>query len=230
MGGATWRILLVPRSLVPVCRHSAGTVSGHSVAHSAARATATKHPMFLVPCWSTNGHTLTLAADYEEERLPQHRSICDLRSPEREQTRTIGLVGEYQLFWRWLFCERSSSARFQRQLCGQKQRSSLAGSVDLTGSTELRGAVGTGIKNPGFFELFGFVDGRFIGNACLRPEQSTSWEIGLDQELLLTIALSSSAWSTSNAELEDEIFTSFPAPDFIATPANRDTNQHAARR
>ena len=34
---------------------------------------------------------------------------------------------------------------------------------------------GTGIKNQ-FFELYGFFDGRFIGNSVLQPEQSESWE------------------------------------------------------
>ena len=28
----------------------------------------------------------------------------------------------------------------------------------------------SGINNPGFFELFGFVDGRFIGNPSLKPK------------------------------------------------------------
>ena len=88
--------------------------------------------------------------------------------------------------------------------------------------TRLRASAGQGIKNPGFFELFGFFDGRFIGNEDLTPEKSTAWEIGIDQEFADGDVRLSLTYFDS--ELEDEIFTTFPAPDFVATPANRDTD------
>src|SRR3546814_3588182 len=43
-------------------------------------------------------------------------------------------------------------------------------------ATRLRASYGSGIKNPGFYELYGFVDGRFIGNEDLKPEKSTRSE------------------------------------------------------
>ena len=97
----------------------------------------------------------------------------------------------------------------------------LAGAARIGAGTRIRGAYGTGIKNPGFYELYGFVDGRFIGNADLSPEKSEGWEIGLDQSFADDAIQISATWFDS--ELQDEIFTSFPAPDFVATPANRDT-------
>ena len=90
----------------------------------------------------------------------------------------------------------------------------------LTDTTRLRAAAGSGVKNPGFFELFGFVDGRFIGNDALRPEKSTGWEAGVDQDLGTSARLSVTYF---DSELEGEIFTTFPPPNFIATPANRTT-------
>jgi vitamin B12 transporter len=49
--------------------------------------------------------------------------------------------------------------------------------------TRLRGAYGTGIKNPTMSELFGFF-GTFEGNPSLTPEESQGWEIGIEQYLL----------------------------------------------
>ena len=93
---------------------------------------------------------------------------------------------------------------------------------ELTDTTRLRAAVGTGVKNPTFSELFGFFDGVFVGNPDLEPEKSTSWEIGVDQRFFDGDAVVSVTYF--NAELDNEIFTIFgPAPTFTATPANRDT-------
>jgi vitamin B12 transporter len=70
-----------------------------------------------------------------------------------------------------------------------------------------RASVGTGIKNPTFTELFGFFPGSFIGNPDLKPEQSTGWEIGWDQQVGPTV-LSATYFQ---ADLEDEIYTAFDA-------------------
>ncbi len=49
----------------------------------------------------------------------------------------------------------------------------------LPGTTRLRASVGTGFKEPTFFENFarGFV----LGNPNLDPERSTSWEVGIER-------------------------------------------------
>ncbi len=80
-----------------------------------------------------------------------------------------------------------------------------------------RASVGTGVKNPTFTELFGFFPGSFIGNPDLKPEQSTSWEIGWDQQLGAAF-LSATYFQ---ADLEDEIYTAFDA-SFNSTALNRD--------
>ncbi len=169
---------------------------------------------------NTLAHRLTFAADWEEERYrntdPFGFAFTGTRSNEN-----VGLVGEYQLESRNFLV----SAAIRHDINDNFADATtfrIAGSVELSPFTKLRGAVGTGIKNPGFYELFGFVDGRFIGNENLRPEKSTGWEIGIDQELLDGRVDVSLVYFES--DLEDEIFTSFPAPDFIATPANRDTD------
>lgn len=168
---------------------------------------------------SQGNHGLTIAVDWEEERYrntdPFGFAFTGTRSNEN-----VGLVGQYRL-------ERDAFAIFAtirhdlNENFADATTYRLAGSVAAGDTTRLRASVGSGIKNPGFYELYGYVDGRFIGNESLRPEKSTGWEIGIDQALFDAAVNLSLTWFDS--ELEGEIFTDYPAPDFIATPANRDS-------
>jgi vitamin B12 transporter len=51
-------------------------------------------------------------------------------------------------------------------------------------NTRVQAAYDTGVKDPGAGDLFGFSDGKYIGNPNLRPELSKGWEAGIEQELL----------------------------------------------
>ena len=88
----------------------------------------------------------------------------------------------------------------------------------LNDSARLRGAYGTAVKNPTFSERFGFYT-NFIGNPNLEPEESTSWELGIDQRI--------GNWNLSaslfDAELENEIdgFV-YDAVNFGYTAANKE--------
>lgn len=97
----------------------------------------------------------------------------------------------------------------------------IQGSYRVGEGTRLHAAAGSGVKNPVLFELFGFFDGEFIGNPDLRPERSEGWEAGIEQRLLEG-ALTIGATYFRNM-LQDEIFITFPPPDFISTPGNRET-------
>jgi vitamin B12 transporter len=79
----------------------------------------------------------------------------------------------------------------------------------------LRASAGQGIKNPGFFELFGFFPAFFVGNPTLKPERSTGFELGWDQD----IGPATLSFSGYSSRLKDEIFTDFFA--FPATARNR---------
>jgi vitamin B12 transporter len=164
-------------------------------------------------------HHITLAADWERERY-RNTDPSGFAFTGSRNARNIGLVGEYRL----------SADRFDLSAAlrhdinnrfADETTFRVSGGVNVRHGTRLRASYGSGIKNPGFYQLFGFVDGRFIGNEDLNPEKSTGWEIGVDQRIADGALVLSATWFDS--ELEDEIFTSFPAPDFIATPANRDT-------
>ncbi len=87
---------------------------------------------------------------------------------------------------------------------------------NFDGGAKIRASAGTGVKNPTFTELFGFIPASFVGNPDLKPEQSTSWEIGWDQDF----GDVQTSLTYFSAELEDEIFTQFN-PDFTSMAANR---------
>ncbi|BAV65920.1 TonB-dependent receptor [Sphingobium cloacae] len=58
------------------------------------------------------------------------------------------------------------------------------GSYLFDSGTRIHAAYGSGVKAPSASELFGYVDGRYIGNPDLQPERSRGWEAGIEQSLL----------------------------------------------
>ena len=165
--------------------------------------------------FNASDHTLTFAADYEVEGFNNIATF-----DERREVENAGLVGEYRydgnIFNVSAAIRQDFNDRFQDTTTFR-----VGAGVDVTDTTRLRASIGTGVKNPTFFELFGFFDGVFVGNADLEPEESTSWEVGVDQRLFNDQATVSVTYF--NAELEGEIFTTFLPPTFVATPGNRDT-------
>ncbi|MEM6476894.1 MAG: TonB-dependent receptor [Pseudomonadota bacterium] len=160
-------------------------------------------------------HTLTFAADYELEGFNNVATFND-----RKEVENAGFVGEYRYAG-----ERFDFAAALRHdtnnLFEDATTFRIGAGVNVTDSTRLRAAVGTGVKNPTLNELFGFFDGAFVGNPNLQPEESTSWEVGLDKGFADDRVRFSLTYFS--AELDNEIFTVFPAPTFIARPGNRDT-------
>ena len=163
-------------------------------------------------------HNLIFAADYEQEGF-RNTLAASGGFTDRREIEQVGFVGEYR-FTGEAF-DLSAALRHDINDTFRDATTFRVGAgYRITDTTRLRAAAGSGVKNPGFFELYGFVDGRFIGNAALRPEKSTGWEVGVDQQIGDAATL---AVTYFDSELEGEIFTTFPAPNFIATPANRTT-------
>lgn len=161
-------------------------------------------------------HTITFAADYEVEGFNNVLTFDDRREIEN-----VGLVGEYRYSG-----ERFDFAAALRHDINDRFQDAttfrVGAGFDVTDTTRLRAAIGTGVKNPTFSELFGFFDGVFVGNPDLEPEESTSWEVGLDQDFADGAVRVSLTYF--DAELENEIFTAFPPPTFVQTPGNRTTD------
>ena len=164
-------------------------------------------------------HAVTFAADWEREGF-RNASPGGFSFDGRREIENVGLVGEYRYDGHRL--DLSAAIRHDiNDRFADETTFRVGAGYELTPTTRLRAAAGSGIRNPGFFELFGFIDGRFIGNEDLKPEKSTSWEIGIDQHLFARAVQVSATWF--DTELEDEIFTTFPPPTFVATPGNAET-------
>ena len=164
-------------------------------------------------------HTLSFAADFEEEGF-RNTTPGGFSFDGRRSLENIGLVGEYRYAG-----ERLDIAAALRHDLNDRFADvttfKIGAGYAITDTTRIRASAGSGIKNPGFFELFGFVDGQFNGNEALRPEKLTGFEVGIDQRFAddkVTVSL-----TYFDSELEDEIITTFPAPDFVSTPDNAET-------
>lgn len=160
---------------------------------------------------------LTGLIDYEKEDYDRTDVVYAGLSDASERFESLGLAAQYQVTVGAL--DLVASGRFDDN-DGKFDDASTwrvgAGYGFDAVSARARASVGTGVKNPTFTELFGFFPGSFIGNPDLRPEQSTSWEIGWDQKL--GAATFSAAYF--EADLEDEIYTVFDS-SFNSTAANR---------
>lgn len=165
-----------------------------------------------------DAHTVTFAADYEVEGF-RNTTPGGFAFTGRREIEQVGLVGEYR-YAGAAFDFNAALRHDINDLFADATTFRVGAGYRVTDSTRLRASAGSGVKNPGFFELYGFVDGRFIGNADLRPEKSTGWEVGIDQAVGDAVRV---AVTYFDSELKGEIFTTFPAPAFIATPANRST-------
>ncbi len=162
-------------------------------------------------------HQLTLALDLERESYrntdPTGFAFTGLR-----HTNNVGLVGEYDL----TIGEHAAFGAAIRRDENNRFRDSttyrVQGSYGFDSGTRLHAAIGSGVKNPGYYELFGYVDGRFTGNGDLKPEKSVGWEAGVEQNALGGRLTAGATYFHST--LKEEIFTTYPPPAFIATPAN----------
>lgn len=87
----------------------------------------------------------------------------------------------------------------------------------LEWDARLHASAGTGVKNPDFFELFGFVPSTFVGNPDLGPEKSLGFDAGVEKHFGGMLKLDVTYYS---ADLRDEIFTDFSVFPFTARNAS----------
>lgn len=165
-------------------------------------------------------HQLTVAVDVERERY-RNTDPTGFAFTGRRQVDNVGIVGQYDLT---LGEHAAFGASLRQDLNNRFQDTTtyrVQGSYRFDSGTRVRAAAGSGVKNPGFYELYGYSDGRFIGNPGLKPERSEGWEAGIEQTFVDGHVLIGATYFDSR--LSDEIYTTYPAPNFVATPANRTT-------
>ena len=162
-------------------------------------------------------HKLTAALDLEREEF-QNSTPGGFAFAGRRSTDNLGLVGQYELTVNETATLGASIRRDWNNRFADTTTWRIQGSYALPTGTRLHAAYGTGVKNPGYFDLYGYSDGKYIGNPNLKPEKSEGWEAGLEQKLG-DVATLGATWFDNR--LKDEIFVTYPAPTFVATPANR---------
>jgi vitamin B12 transporter len=122
---------------------------------------------------------VVLGAGYEHQNFTQEATFSGPVDVDRE---TVSAYGQVQLNWRdHVFLTAGGryddSTAFGREFT---PRVALAVVAPVT-RTRVRGAWGTGIKEPAFFAEFGGFG--VPGNPNIEAEKSESWEVGVDQPL-----------------------------------------------
>lgn len=159
------------------------------------KATVQSSYMFETPALLDAIHTVTGAYEWEQERF---------RQTATQERVTQSFVAEYRGEFADQFYLNAAVRHDMNDPFKDATTYSVAGAWAVPGTgTRLHASVGTGIKNPSFFEQFGFVAGRFQGNPSLKPEESLGWDVGVEQSLLDGLVVVDVTWF--NQTLENEI-------------------------
>ena len=145
---------------------------------------------------------LSLALEHERTNFEQRGAVTGDDPNQDQEMDVTSAVVDFQARAAenitWLLSARFDDySDFDEALTG---RASVA--WNLGENTTLRASIGTGQKTPTFTERYGYFPGSFTGNSSLKPERSTSYDVGIDQRLgdSLNIQL-----SVFRQDLEDEI-------------------------
>ncbi|MEO0465886.1 MAG: TonB-dependent receptor [Pseudomonadota bacterium] len=153
--------------------------------------------------------------DWEQEDYSARDTEFGGFTNQDQSFETLSLGGEFRVVFADLQLTASARHDYNDGRFEDATTWRLGAAFEPYRGTRLRASAGTGVKNPTFTELFGFFPGSFVGNPDLNPEESTSWEIGWDQNFgAVTTAL-----TYFRAELEDEIADDFSV--FPFTVVNR---------
>lgn len=151
--------------------------------------------------WDDSSQRISVLAEREEEDYKQRGPLSWGLDPNQDRERD---TDSFAIEYRSDISDRLSLALSSRYDDNSEfDRAStyrMEAVYQLGDDTRLRSAYGTAVKNPTFTERFGFYT-NFIGNPELKPEESTSWELGIDQQLG-DLSLSATLF---DAELENEI-------------------------
>ena len=151
--------------------------------------------------WGESTQRLSVLAEREEEDFQQRGPLSWGLDPNQDRQRnTDSLAIEYRTQVSDSLTLASSGRYDDNSEFESANTFKVEAVFQLSDRARLRGAYGTAIKNPTFSERFGFYT-NFIGNPNLEPEESTSWELGIDQQLG-NLTLSATLF---DADLENEI-------------------------
>ena len=158
--------------------------------------------------WDGSTQRVSVLAEREEEDFQQRGAINDygiygIYDPNQDRERNTNSIAiEYRSDVSDTLSLAASSRYDDNSEFDSANTFRVEAVYQLNDGTRLRSAYGTAIKSPTFTERFGFYT-NFIGNPNLEPEESTSWELGIDQ-LLFDNSLTLTA-TLFDTELKNEI-------------------------
>ena len=158
-------------------------------------------------------HQLTAGYEWERETFaPSHLDQTFSRSSN-------SFVGEYRGEFLDQFYVNAGLRRDLNDRFEDATTWSLSGAWKIPDTaTRLHASAGTGVTNPTFYEQFGFFPGSFKGNPDLIPEESTGFDIGVEQGFFDGGLVADITYF--NQDLKHEIFTDFGSGP-LPTPENR---------
>ena len=167
--------------------------------------------------WQAKDQRLSLALEREKEEYQQRGGWAFGADADKLVSRkTESVAVEYRFDPIESVTLAASARKDDNDFFGKSNTQRLEVIFQQSDTLRLRGAWGTAVKNPTFTELYGIYSG-FQSNPNLNPEESESWELGLDTTLSdERIQLGATYF---NAQLKDEIGSSCDA-NWTCTPIN----------
>ena len=170
--------------------------------------------------WDDSAQRVSLLLAHENERFKQTGPFFSgVNAGSRVKRTSDSLALEYRVDVTDALTLAASGRYDDNSEFDSAETLRLEASYQASDETRLRGAWGTAIKNPTFTERFA-IFGFFVGNPNLIPEESESWELGIDHVLLNgKIHLGATFF---NAELENEINGFAPTSGGNSTAVNKE--------
>ena len=161
-------------------------------------------------------HRLTAAFEHEKQKYRADDNAYFGGTNQRQSREQNSLVGEYRLTLSDRFSATASVRRDDNDRFANATTWRAAAAGRLGGGFRAHTSYGEGVTDPTFTEQFGFFPGSFVGNANLKPENSRGFDAGLgwgNETMALDLT-----WF--DADLQDEIITTFDTVTFLSGVAN----------
>ncbi len=142
--------------------------------------------------WS--GTAATFGVEFQEERLSQS-SVGFTSASTNLSRRNRGYYAQLQGVYADRFFITPGIRVEENEFFGEFVNPKISGAyIHKETGTKVRASLGRGIRAPSFSELIGFPNFGIPGNFNLKPEKATSWEAGVDQDILGKDLTASVTW------------------------------------
>ncbi|HVE89521.1 MAG TPA: TonB-dependent receptor, partial [Burkholderiaceae bacterium] len=162
-------------------------------------------------------HVLTLAAEHERQQFESRGPTSASAQNQTHENDKTGVAAEYRVRLPSLTALTLSVRRDEHNLFADATTYRATAAQQIGQRVKVRASAGTGIANPTFFELFGFIPGSFDPNPALRPEKSLGFDVGADFAIADEGRFSLTYF---DADLENEITSTFDVNTFRSSVVN----------